>query len=356
MDQNNNIPPFGYGAYQSPADIIKQEKKQEKHGLFINASKLGALLLIYEALTYGMNYVYFYLLFFIKSKSFSLEPDVVRDFYKENSSIMDSSFYKMLGNLFIVVVSMLILLLIAKYLFKIKFEDMLRPKASLVKNGFRWFPLSMSMNYAASIAISIVVGILSTAGLTVPEQDFSISDSSAGALAMQFAYVILLGPLCEELLYRGVIITLLRPYGKGLAVFFSALFFGAMHGNIPQFASAFAGGLVFAAVAVKYNSIIPTIVIHILNNTVASIGDFTDVLNVKEVITNHIYYAVFITILIIGFYIIFVKIGEIKPTEERTFVLTASQRRMGVFMNIFVLAYFALLIMQYISSFISANS
>ena len=31
MDQNNNIPPFGYGAYQSPADIIRQEKKQEKH-------------------------------------------------------------------------------------------------------------------------------------------------------------------------------------------------------------------------------------------------------------------------------------------------------------------------------------
>lgn len=355
MEQYNNFSPYGYQPAQNPVEALKEQRRQEKHGLFINASKLGALLLLYEALTYGMNYVFYYFLYFIKSGSISFDRATLRDYFTEHKEILNSSFYKMFGNLFIVILSMIILLVIARFAMGVRFDKMLKPEPSHIGSGVKWFPLSMTMNYIVSIIISILVSVLSTAGITVPEQDFSMSDSSTGTLVMQFLYVVLLGPVCEELLYRGVIITLVKPYGKGLAVFTSALMFGAMHGNIPQFASAFAGGLVFAAVAVKYDSIVPTIIIHILNNTVASIYDFTDVLKVSERISDHIYNSVFILVIVIGFYILFTKLKDIKPQEDTQFALTAAQRRQGLFLNIFILIYFCLLIAQYISSFVDAN-
>lgn len=349
----------GYGGYppqNDPIMMINEQKKAEKHGIFVAAAKLGALLLIYEGLTYAMNYAYYYVLYFVKAGKFTTSFSTVRDYFRSDPGSISSSFYNMLGNLFIVVLSMVILMLLAILVFKVKLKDMLKPEARLAGAGVKWFSLSMSVNIAVSIVVSILVSIMSTAGITVPEQDFSMTDSSAGTLIMQFTYVILIGPICEELLYRGVIISLLKPYGKGLAVFFSAFLFGYMHGNIPQFASAFAGGLVFAAIAVKYDSLVPTIVMHIMNNTIASIKDFADVLGVSEDKSNQIYYAVVIVCAIIGMYLLFVRFSELKPKEDRAFLLTSSERKRSVFFNVVMLVYLGIVFIQYIQSFISTNS
>ena len=349
----------GGGGYQPPPDpimMLTEQKKAEKRGLFKAAAKLGALLLIYEGLTLAMNYAFYYVLYFAKAGKFTLSFNEVRNYFRENPDSISSSFYNMLGNLFIVIISLTILMIIACFVFKVDLRSMLRPEKGHFAAGAKWFSLSMSVNIAVSIVVSIFVAIMSSAGVTVPEQDFSMTDNSAWTLIMQFAYVILLGPVCEELLYRGIIISLLKPYGKGLAVFFSAFLFGYMHGNIPQFASAFAGGLVFAAIAVKYDSLIPTIVMHILNNTTASIGDFADVMGVEKATSDKIYYAVVIICAVIGMYLLFIKFKELKPKEEKTFLLTSSERKRAVFFNIVMLIYLGIVFTQYIRSFISFNS
>lgn len=70
----------------------------------------------------------------------------------------------------------------------------------------------------------------------------------------------------EELLFRGVIVTHLKPYGKGFAVLASALLFGAMHMNLSQLLYATAAGVILGIVYVTTNSLWLCILIHFANN------------------------------------------------------------------------------------------
>ena len=70
----------------------------------------------------------------------------------------------------------------------------------------------------------------------------------------------------EELLFRGVILSNLRPYGKGMAVIVSALLFGLMHMNAAQLLYATAAGVVLGLVYIKTNSLWLCVLIHFCNN------------------------------------------------------------------------------------------
>lgn len=84
-----------------------------------------------------------------------------------------------------------------------------------------------------------------------------------------FLYISFLGPVAEELLFRGVVLRLLRPYGKQAAILMSAILFGLFHGNIIQIPFAILVGLVLGYVTVEY-SIVWAMVLHIINNFVLS--------------------------------------------------------------------------------------
>lgn len=80
-------------------------------------------------------------------------------------------------------------------------------------------------------------------------------------------YVGLLGPVAEELIYRGFVLRSLERYGKVFAILVSSLLFGFMHGNLAQIPYAIAVGIVLGYVALEY-SIEWAIVLHVLNNGV----------------------------------------------------------------------------------------
>lgn len=84
-----------------------------------------------------------------------------------------------------------------------------------------------------------------------------------------FLYRSILGPISEELLFRGVLLRLLRPRGKQAAIVISAIAFGLFHGNLIQIPFAFLVGLVLGYVTVEY-SIVWAMVLHIFNNFVLS--------------------------------------------------------------------------------------
>lgn len=80
-----------------------------------------------------------------------------------------------------------------------------------------------------------------------------------------FLYMGLAAPVVEEVVFRGLILRGLEPYGKRFAVFASALLFGAFHGNLVQSPYAFAVGLVLGYVALEY-SVLWAMVLHMMNN------------------------------------------------------------------------------------------
>lgn len=104
---------------------------------------------------------------------------------------------------------------------------------------------------------------------------FSIMDAMESASVStdtfsMFLYAGLGAPIAEELLFRGLILRTMEPYGKRFAVFTSALLFGIFHGNPVQAPYAFAVGLVLGYTAMEYN-ISWAMLLHMLNNLV--LGD-----------------------------------------------------------------------------------
>lgn len=81
--------------------------------------------------------------------------------------------------------------------------------------------------------------------------------------------VCVLPPFVEEIMFRGVILQSLRRYGDGFAVVVSALLFGLYHGNFIQLVFAFLCGLVMGLTVVRTNSLLPSMLIHFINNAVS---------------------------------------------------------------------------------------
>ncbi len=81
----------------------------------------------------------------------------------------------------------------------------------------------------------------------------------------------LISPFTEEIMFRGVLLKKLRPYGDRLAVWFSAFAFGLYHGNFSQFFYALALGVVLGGISVKTNRLIYTILLHVVINICGSV-------------------------------------------------------------------------------------
>lgn len=128
-------------------------------------------------------------------------------------------------------------------------------------------------------------------GLTATESIEAVTSQST-TISM-FIYACLVGPIVEELIYRGLVLHSFQKYGKMFALIVSSVLFGVMHGNLPQGIFAFGVGLILGYVAMEY-SLVWSIVLHIINNMV--LCDLLSYLisGFSEQIQNGIIYGLFI--------------------------------------------------------------
>ncbi len=87
-------------------------------------------------------------------------------------------------------------------------------------------------------------------------------NNDPAVLALYGLSVVVIPPLVEEVMFRGVILQSLRRYGDGFAVLVSAMLFGMYHGNLIQMVFAFLSGLALGYVVIRTNSLLPSILIH----------------------------------------------------------------------------------------------
>lgn len=83
---------------------------------------------------------------------------------------------------------------------------------------------------------------------------------------LSFIYIAVLPAIFEELYVRGAVLSFSKKYGEVFAVIASALLFAAIHMNISQAIFAFLAGVIFAMLTLKTNSIVPSMLLHFLNN------------------------------------------------------------------------------------------
>lgn len=82
--------------------------------------------------------------------------------------------------------------------------------------------------------------------------------------------IALLSPILEELMFRGAITReLLRKFRPGMAIVISGLLFGLIHFNPVQSVFGFLAGMLLAWLYWRTRSVVPCIVVHVLNNALS---------------------------------------------------------------------------------------
>ncbi len=104
----------------------------------------------------------------------------------------------------------------------------------------------------------------------------SIAPSGFSEAVVVLIFVSFAAPVAEEFIYRHLLLRSLRPLGDTPAIIVSALIFGLAHGNFDQFLYAFLIGIILGLLAVRYDSIIPSMVLHFLNNFFVTVVNYKD--------------------------------------------------------------------------------
>lgn len=91
-------------------------------------------------------------------------------------------------------------------------------------------------------------------------------------MSLNILLTCVMAPVLEELLFRGVLLQRLRPYGDKFAILTSAICFGLFHGTISQVLYATAVGVVFAYVALRTGNLWQVMALHALVNAVSTVA------------------------------------------------------------------------------------
>jgi len=125
---------------------------------------------------------------------------------------------------------------------------------------------------ATQAGLYIITTLLYLAGIDLA----AAQESGVDALLHSFigvATITVIGPILEEIIFRGAILRHLEPYGVNFAIVTQALLFGIYHLNLYQGPFAFLMGLILGYVALRF-SIKWAILLHIANNTMSvAVGD-----------------------------------------------------------------------------------
>jgi len=104
----------------------------------------------------------------------------------------------------------------------------------------------------------------------------------------------ILGPIVEEIVFRGFILTRLRKrYSPNLSVMISAALFAVLHFN-KNFLGAFVHGIIFAMLVIRTSSIYASILVHGLYNamiTVLMVGFGFSIVGDVKVLSNFNYWV-----------------------------------------------------------------
>jgi membrane protease YdiL (CAAX protease family) len=144
---------------------------------------------------------------------------------------------------------------------------------ALRRLGVRGFRPSAMKWMAAAIGAYVVFSALYVALFGAPEQK-DIAESF-GAVPVQILLIVFAAPISEEVCFRGMLFGGLRERLPRLAAaLISALIFGGLHAltGISAVPPLIAFGFILALLYEKTGSIVPGILLHMLNNSVALIG------------------------------------------------------------------------------------
>ena len=138
---------------------------------------------------------------------------------------------------------------------------------------FGYFFIGTGIFTVGNFVSSVIVGFAESFGVAPKPVTQTVDGTPLNLLLNLFAMAVMPAVL-EELLFRGVIVGLLRPLGDRTAILISALVFAFAHGTLNQIPFAFLLGLAFAYFYIRTDNILLLILLHFVNNAVSVMLDF----------------------------------------------------------------------------------
>lgn len=140
-------------------------------------------------------------------------------------------------------------------------------------------------------------------------------------------FLIALTPgICEETMFRGMIMNSYSSLGRKKAIVYSAILFGIFHFNVQNLLGPIFLGILFGILVYKTNSIFASIIGHATNNSIAlCIGFFTNnmeqTINVESAIIPDIeliYSTIVIGVMALLFWLIVKRLIRSIPTNKQS--------------------------------------
>lgn len=128
-------------------------------------------------------------------------------------------------------------------------------------------------------------------------KDFSGTTDSTSHIEIILSLIII-PAFCEEFFFRGIVFSEYRKYGTGNAIIISALCFAMLHFSIENMVIYLFTGLLLGFVTAVTRSIIPSIILHLLSNTLSIYA--SDAFLRVTVVKNGAFFIGFVLVMLTG--------------------------------------------------------
>ena len=136
------------------------------------------------------------------------------------------------------------------------------------------FFFSLGLIYVGQLVSFFMGTAFSEAGIDLYANSEIAASPDVVLMIIQIVTIAALPAILEELLTRHIILTELSRYGRGFAIMISALLFSLMHMNPVQIPFAFIAGLAMAYTTVATGSVMPSCLLHFVNNSISIVLTF----------------------------------------------------------------------------------
>ena len=217
------------------------------------------------------NYVFAYLLSFLVSAIISFFPNAAElaDRSTDSGYLIFMFFNEICAYAFPITVY--------AFLFR---DCKTEPAASAYKRFFGETPLLFVAGWTFALAGAYITSHISAflgALFSVPQTKIAFSSAMPKDAFMFTVFAVctcVIAPVCEELIYRKLLLTPMRKYSDSAAALVTSLLFALSHFNFSQFLYTFAFGYFLAVIAIRSRSVVPCVICHIVNNLTAGISSY----------------------------------------------------------------------------------
>ncbi|MGN0631572.1 MAG: lysostaphin resistance A-like protein [Ruminococcus sp.] len=243
--------------FELPLLPEKNERKRIRH--YFNAAGLGLF-----AGAIAANIAFIFLLAFLEilmTGSFDAAKMADAENYITNNS---SVLIAMNGLIFMF--ANLIPSIVGSHATGIRMRSYFRPMKTDKTELGKYMVMGIFIQAVTGILYFIISTALEKGGINDYTADIDTYVNAKSIIATAL-YSCIIAPVTEEILYRGFVMKNLSRVSQHFGIIASAALFGLAHENIAQFILAFPIGIFLGRIAVKHNSLIPSILVHMAVNT-----------------------------------------------------------------------------------------